>query len=118
MSTIRPLIIQSGSDWGWTVTINSTSGLPELVAPVMEIRRDVISASQLLARLDTSGNADGTIDVLGSGRLRMRLTHQVTANIPYGRGFWDIFCMISGQVTKVASGAVDILPHVSIYVGA
>lgn len=119
MSTIEPLTIKTGADWGWTYSITFPNGSqPVIAAPVMEIRRDVSTSGQLIARLDTTGEADGLIEILGPGSLRLSMTHQVTARLAYGRGFWDIFGLIEDELVPLASGAINIEPHVTIYAGA
>lgn len=117
MSVITPLILKTGPDWGWLITVNRLGQPFDFELPVMEIRRDVTESSPLIARLDTTGSADGTITVLGPGRLGLYLDHVFTSSLSTGRGFWDIFAMADGRLVPVASGAIEIEPHVTSYAG-
>lgn len=109
-----PLIIQTGADWIGGVNLPiPLSAVP--VAPVMEIRRDLSPSSQRLARLDTTNSADGTIRVISTSQLAFHLDHSVTTSLPTGRGFWDILGQVNGQLQLIASGTVEIEPHVTNY---
>lgn len=110
---LQSLIIQTGAVWKPLLAVPDTGGFPP-VQPVMEIRRDLSPTSQRLARLDTTDGADGTIQVT-NGMLQLFLSSLVTTKLPTGRGFWDVFAQVNGQLQQLLSGIVEIEPHVTNY---
>jgi hypothetical protein len=114
VSTLQPLVIDTGADWGWTVTIKDAAGNPlNPTNLVLEMRRDLNLNAQLLIRLDMTGQAGGLISPSGSGQWSLTIAEAVTAQIPPGRGFWDLFGRLTGRATKLASGAVEVRPRVT-----
>jgi hypothetical protein len=114
MSNLQPLVIETGADWGWTVTIRNSAGQPlNPTGLVMEMRRDINPLSQLLVRLDMTGQAPGLISPAGSGQWSLTIPEAVTAAIPGGRGFWDLFGRLEGRATKLGAGAVEVRPRVT-----
>lgn len=111
---LQPLTIQTGASWRYQLPVPVTLGSPP-VAPVMEIRRDLSPNSQRLARLDITSGADGTIQIVNPGLLQLMLPSSVTTALPTGRGFWDVFAMINGQLQQLDFGTVEIQPHVTNY---
>jgi hypothetical protein len=109
------LTVQSGADWTTTMAVYSYDGITPLAVddPVLEMRRDRTPNSQLLAHLDSSGQADGTI-VIGTDLVwHLSMSAATTAQIPTGRGFWDAFGTVSGQQLLIASGVVLVQPRVT-----
>lgn len=117
MSTLQPLVIQTGADWGWTMTIRDGAGTPIAVTGmVIEMRRDINPTSQLLTRLDTTGQAPGLISPAGAGIWSLTLPWQVTSLIPPGRGFWDVYGTVATRRVKLGAGAVEVEPRVTAVV--
>jgi len=115
VSNLQPLVIQTGADWGWNLHITTSLGAPLVASNLeMEMRRDRSSLSQLLTRLDMSGTAPGLISPAGPGMWSLTLPDEVTTQIPTGRGFWDLFGVISGRRLEIAAGAVEVRPHVTM----
>lgn len=114
MSNLQPLVIETGADWGWTVTIRDSAGHPlNPTNLALEMRRDVNVTSQLLVRLDMTGTAGGLISPSGAGQWSLTIAEAVTAAIPPGRGFWDLFGRLTGRATKLGSGVVEVRPRVT-----
>ena len=114
MSNLQALELQTGADWGWSLLVKDSAGNPLAITdPVMEMRRDLTYRSQRLARLDTTGAAEGLITPSTGGWWLLYLPSAVTAQLPPGRGFWDIFAHLSGRVTRIAAGAVNLRARVT-----
>lgn len=109
-----PLVIQSGADWVAPMTVADSAANPLAVTnPVLEMRRDLNPLGLLLARLDTTGTADGTITILSTGHWTLAIPAAKTLLMPRGRGFWDVFGAVNGQQTLIASGIVVVRPRVN-----
>lgn len=118
MSDLEPLILKTGPDWGWSINIHWLGQPFEFSQPVMEIRRDVSPNSALIARLDTTGAADGLIVMLAPGRVGLYLDSAFTSSLSTGRAFWDMFALVAGRLTPlITQGAIEIEPHVTNYAG-
>lgn len=114
MSTLQALELQTGSDWGWSLLVRDSAGVPlTILGPVMEMRRDLNTRSQRLARLDTTGASDGLISPAGSGWWSLTLPSAVTSLMPPGRGFWDIFAILDSRITRIAAGAINLRARVT-----
>jgi hypothetical protein len=109
------LVIVTGSDWATQIFWQDqfSNGVP-FTNPVMEIRQDLNPASVRLARLDTSGTADGLIDITATGTMLLTLPAAVTANLTTGTAFWDLFLTTGfNQRARLLFGSVAIKPHVT-----
>lgn len=107
-----PLEIPSGQDWGVPITVALAGAPVEMTTPVMEMRRDLNYRSQLLAHLDTTGHADGTLTRISLGNWTASLPRAFTASMPPGRGFWQIFGFVNSRWISIDSGVLEILPRV------
>lgn len=114
-TVLNELVIQSGSDWSQPLTVTASDGVSPLAVTnlVMEMRRDKTYMSQMLAHLDETGQADGTITTLGVGTYKLSLSAAFTASMPWGRGFWDVFGLVAGERVQVASGVLNVRPRVT-----
>jgi hypothetical protein len=114
VSNLQALELQTGADWGWSLLVKNSAGTPLAITdPVMEMRRDLTYRSQRLARLDTTGQADGLITPADGGWWSLYLSSTVTSLMPPGRGFWDIFATLEGRVTRLAAGAINLRARVT-----
>lgn len=113
MSTIlTQLTIQSGADWAEPLSVTSDGTHPlDPTSMVMEMRRDLNPQAQLLARLDMTGDGDGSITYVNPGNYELSLSADFTGQMPWGRGFWDIFGIVATKRVPVASGVVFIRPR-------
>jgi hypothetical protein len=98
----------------WVYRSDAVTPLP-VDEPVIEMRRDTNPDSQLLARLDVTGTADGLIQIIAVGQWLLHLAASVTALMPSGRGFWDCFGLVDGDTAKIASGVLTVTPRVTAW---
>ena len=105
----------TGADWSTPFAVFAADGVTPLSVanPVLEMRRDRVMTSQLLAHFDTGGQAQGLITVVDVGSWILSMTADQTSALPTGRGFWDCFGMVNGSLTPIASGVVVIRPRVT-----
>ena len=115
MSGTVSLEIVTGADWATQILWQDATANPvPFTDPVMEIRQDRNPTSLLLARLDTTGTAAGTIKIVSSGLMTLTLPASVTKNLPSGTAFWDLFLVTqSNQYARLLFGSVAIKPHVT-----
>jgi hypothetical protein len=109
------LVIVTGADWATQIFWQDefSNGVP-FTDPVMDIRQDLNPASVRLARLDTSGTADGTITITDAGTMLLTLPASVTTTLATGTAFWDLFLTTgSSQRVRLLFGSVAIKPHVT-----
>ena len=111
------LEIATGADWNTPFAVFAADGVSPLPVtnPVLEMRRDRVSTSQLIAHLDTSGQAQGRITMYGDQGHPWMLSMSAaqTSLLPTGRGFWDCFGTVNGALIPIASGVVVIKPRVT-----
>lgn len=109
-----PLQIFAGQDWAVPIDVFLPNGTTpaDVLTPVMEMRRDPNYRGQLLARLDTTGDADGLLTRLSLGHWTAALGWEFTAQMPPGRGFWQIFGFLDARRIEIDSGVVEIIPRV------
>jgi hypothetical protein len=114
-----PLEIPTGADWSNAFGVLASDGTPLVVTdPVLEMRRDRTSHSQILAHFDASGTSNGLITILEPGRWVLSMTADQTSLLPTGRGFWDCFGKVNGALTPITSGIVVIRPRVTSDTGS
>jgi hypothetical protein len=109
------LEIVTGTDWATQILWQDqlSDGVP-FTLPVMEIRQDLNPTSARVARLDTTGTADGLITIQDSGLMLLSLPHTVTINLTPGTAFWDLFLTTgSNQRARLLFGSVAIKPRVT-----
>lgn len=114
------LDIASGADWDVPFKVFAADGVTPLdvADPVLEMRRDRSASAQLMAHFDTTGTSTGLITVVGTGSWVLSMTAEATSAMPTGRGFWDCFGQVGGQLTAIASGIVVVRPKVTASTGS
>jgi hypothetical protein len=112
--------IASGADWSIPFRVFGTDRVTPLnvTDPVIEMRRDRTSNSQLLAHFDATGDSPGVIIINGPGDWTLAMSAEATSALPSGRGFWDCFGTVAGHLTPVASGIVVVSPRVTASTGS
>jgi len=107
--------IVSGADFSVPFLVFEVDGVTpvEVANPVLEMRRDKSTNAQLMAHFDTHGDGGGLITITGVGVMTLSMDATHTAALPSGRGFWDCFGEVDGQVTLIASGVVVVTPRVT-----
>lgn len=109
------LEIVTGTDWATQIFWQDqlSNGVP-FVDPVMEIRQDLNPSSLRIARLDTTGSADGSITIKDDGLMLLFLPKSVTLGLVPGTAFWDLFLTTgSSQRARLLFGSVAIKPRVT-----
>lgn len=114
MSGSVDLTIESGTDWGIQLSWNDANGEPyPFFAPIMNIRQEMSPTGKLIAKLDESGQWDGTLAIVSQGVLQAKIPAANTANFPQTYGFWDIFVTLFDSRVRLAFGTIAIAPHVT-----
>lgn len=114
MSGSVDLLIETNSVWAIQMTWTDANNQPiPFSNPQMNIRQELGTSGKLLAKLDESGQFDGTIKVTAPGVLQAIMTADQTKNLPQSYGFWDIFVTVYGNVVRFAFGTISIAPHVT-----
>jgi len=109
------LEIVTGTDWATQIFWQDqlSNGVP-FTSPVMEIRQDLNPTSLRIARLDTTGTADGTITISDVGTMLLFLPKTITTALTPGTAFWDLFLTTgSNQRARLLFGSVAIKPRVT-----
>jgi hypothetical protein len=108
------ITIEGGADWGMQFTWADAGGDPiPFSDPIMHMRTSINNTSQLIARLDESGQFDGKLTIVSPGVLQARMSGTTTASLRTGYGFWDIFVDYYDSRVRLAFGTVAIAPHVT-----
>lgn len=115
MSGSIDLTINTGADWAIQMSWTDSNGNSILYSdPSMDIRQELSPTGTLIARLDGSGNLDGSITIPAIGTMLIQMDASVTVNLPTGHGFWDLFVTVNESRVRLAFGTVSITPHVTV----
>lgn len=110
--------IDRGAVWRRAMSYSDALGNPiEIQAPgFMEIRVDPDEDSVLITRLDSTGSAPGLIEFGPAvNQLVLTLPDHVTADIPAGQYYFDVFVTDStDQLVKLVHGEVQVRNNVSV----
>jgi hypothetical protein len=108
------LLIETGSVWAWSATWLDSDKQPIVFSdPIMNIRREQNPKGELLARLDESGQYNGTLVIPEPGVLVVNMTPTQTSALKQGYAFWDIYVTCYENRCRLVFGTVEIAAHVT-----
>lgn len=110
--------IDRGARWRRTLRFTDADGvaIPVEAPGVMEIRSHLDDDATLIARLDSTGAADGDVTFgPDSNQVVLFLSHTVTADLVPGEYYFDVFVSDSdGERIKLVRGQIEVLGNVSV----
>lgn len=109
--------LDCGATWRQTLHYQDVDGVPITVQgpAVLEIRTRQDPNASLIARLDTTGTADGDISFgPDPGQVNLLIAQQDTEDLTPGSYYFDLFVSTTGgDLIRLVYGEIQIRPRVS-----
>lgn len=113
--------IDRGARWRRNLRFNDADGvaIPIQAPAFMDIRSQLDDDAALIARLDSTGDADGDITFgPDANQATLKLSSTATAALPPGEYYFDVFVSdVEGERIRLVQGTVTVRGNVSSWNG-